>query len=211
MKKSKLTLFLASALLCMGLCVTPITASAEEAVESVETSEIVSVEEVVEETESVEISASEEAVEEDESVIPETDDSKWFEETIQPFLIEYGATILALVTGAFFILKKLASVVSMFTTALEKLGIANSEVKKAQAEMEALRKDNAEWQAKMDEYVNTTIDKLIEGIKEAVGDKVDDIEDVVHKILEVEEIVYESNPTLVGNGTAKKVSEVIRK
>ena len=211
MKKSRLTIILASALLCMGLFVSPVTASADEAVDSVETSEIVSVEEVVEETESVEISAENESVEDVGNVIPETDDSRWFEETIQPILLQYGAQILAMVTAAFIILKKLASVVKLFISALEKLGIANEQVKEANEKMEALEKQNAEWQEQMDAYVKEMITKLIEGIKEAVGDKVDDIDEVVHKILEVEEIVYESNPTLVGNGTAKKVSEVIRK
>lgn len=211
MKKSRITIILASALLCMGLYVTPFVASADEAVDSVETSEIVSVEEVVEETESVENTANDEVVEDDGNVIPETDDSKWFEETIQPILLQYGAQILAMITVAFAVFKKLSSVVKMFISALEKLGIANEQVKEANEKMEALEKQNAEWQEHMDAYVKETITKLIEGIKEAVGDKVDDIDDVVHKILEVEEIVYESNPTLVGNGTAKKVSEVIRK
>lgn len=195
--------------LCSGFG--PVVAFADEAVDSVETSEIVSVEEVVEETESVENTANDEVVEDDGNVIPETDDSKWFEETIQPILLQYGAQILAMFTAAFLILKKLASVVKMFISALEKLGIANEQVKEANEKMEALEKQNAEWQEHMDAYVKETITKLIEGIKEAVGDKVDDIDDVVHKILEVQEIAYESNAKLVGNGTAKKISEVIRK
>ena len=39
--------------------------------------------------------------------------------------------------------------------------------------------------------------------------KVDDIDDVAHKLLDVEKLAYGNNAHLVSNGTAKRIAEVI--
>lgn len=59
---------IASAFVFFGGAFAPVVAFADEAVEGVETSEIVSVEEVVEETESVENTANDEVVEDDKEI-----------------------------------------------------------------------------------------------------------------------------------------------
>ena len=210
-KRSRIAIILAAALLCLGFSFSPIVAAAEEPENGVETSEIIEDEEVVEETESVENTPNDEAVEEDASVALEADNGKSFEENVETFIWQYGAVILGGLTAAFIVLKKLVSVVRLFSSAVQTLMIANKKVEDAQAEMEALRKENAEHQEEMDKHLDDVVNRLIEGLKEALVEKVDDIDAVVHKILDVEEIAYESNPSLVGNGTAKKISEVIRK
>lgn len=70
MKRVKLLLAsgIASAFVFFGGAFAPLVAFADEAVEGVETSEIVSVEEVVEETESVENTANDEVVEDDKEI-----------------------------------------------------------------------------------------------------------------------------------------------
>lgn len=215
MKQSKLTVILASALLCFGFAVSPVTAFAEDVEESVEisveTSEIVSVEEVVEETESVENSAVLEGEAEVDGVIPETEGSKWFEEYIQPYLIEYGAVLLALITGAFLFLKKARKVLDLFIALLEKLKIANNRVEGTADEVKILREENAALRKELKEDMEKFKTELVETLKEVLTDKVEDIDKTVHTILDVQEIAYESNAKLVGNGTAKKISEVIRK
>jgi hypothetical protein len=215
MKKSRLTIILASALLCFGFAVSPVTAFAEDVEESVEisveTSEIIASEEVVEETESVEISANDEVVEEDNGVIPETEGSKWFEEYIQPYLIEYGAVLLAVVTGAVLFLKKAKKVLDLFIALLEKLKIANNRVEGTADEVKILREENAALRKELKEDMDKFKTELVETLKEVLTDKVEDIDKTVHTILEVNEIAYESNAKLVGNGTAKKIAEVIRK
>lgn len=226
MKQSKLTVILASALLCFGFAVSPVTAFAEDVEESVEisveTSEIVSAEEVVEETESVGNSAVLEGETEVDGVIPETEGSEWFEEYIQPYLIEYGAVLAAVITGAVLFLKKAKKVLDLFIALLEKLKIANKrvegtadEVKILREENAALRKElkeeNANHRKELKEDMEKFKTELIDTLKEVLTDKVEDIDETVHKILDVEEIAYESNAKLVGNGTAKKISEVIRK
>jgi hypothetical protein len=196
----KIYLALATALAFIGFSVSPIMAYAEESVNAVESSEIVTSEEVVEEVDSVENTASEEAVEEDSGIIPKTEGSEWFDENILPIIINYGAGILAMATVALLALKKLKNVIQLFKDALVLLGIANNKVESTDEEVRILREE-------MDKFKQS----LVENLKEVLTDKVDDIDEVVHKILDVEEIAYESNPVLVGNGTAKKISEVIHK
>lgn len=215
MKQSKLTVILASALLCFGFAVSPVTAFADEVEESVEisveTSEIVSSEEVVEETESVENSANDEVAEEDNGIIPETEGSEWFEEYIQPYLIQYGAVLLAVLTGAGLLLKKAKKVLELFIALLEKLNIANNRVEGTADEVKILREENAALRKELKEDMEKFKTELVETLKEVLTDKVEDIDKTVHTILDVQEIAYESNAKLVGNGTAKKISEVIRK
>jgi hypothetical protein len=215
MKQSKLTVIFASALLCFGFAVSPITAFAEDVEESVEisveTSEIIASEEVVEETESVENSANDEVVEEDNGIIPETEGSEWFDKYILPFLVEYGGDIVALATMGWFFLKKLKKAKEAFESATGLLGVANKKVEGTDAEVKRLREENDAMRKALQEDMEKFKTELVETLKEVLTDKVEDIDETVHKILDVEEIAYESNAKLVGNGTAKKISEVIRK
>lgn len=215
MKQSKLTVILASALLCFGFAVSPVTAFAEDGEESVETSvetsEIVSAEEVVEETENVENSAVLEGETEVDGVIPETEGSEWFDKYILPFLVEYGGDIVALATMGWFFLKKLKKAKEAFEAATGLLGVANKKVEGTDAEVKRLREENDAMRKALQEDMEKFKTELVETLKEVLTDKVEDIDKTVHTILDVQEIAYESNAKLVGNGTAKKISEVIRK
>ena len=103
------------------------------------------------------------------------------------------------------------SLIDLFIALLEKLKIANNRVEGTADEVKILREENAALRKELKEDMDKFKTELIDTLKEVLTDKVDDIDKTVHTILDVEEIAYESNAKLVGNGTAKKIAEVIRK
>jgi hypothetical protein len=64
-----------------------------------------------------------------------------------------------------------------------------------------------QWETRFEEQMKLVFEEL----RNVMADKVDDANTTVHKLLEVENIVYGDNPVLVSNGTAKKVAEVVNR
>ena len=185
--------------LAVGVGINPVTAYAEDSAVIPEVSaEIETSEEVIEDSESVENSEDIEAKEENENVpngvVEKTDDSKFFEKTIKPFLIEYGAAILAFSTVAFIAFRKIKKVYKTFKEAVNAVKESYEENVKLKQEVKQLKEENEAWKKSVEE-------NLVKGVN--------DTNLTVHKILDVEKIAYEENPTLVSNGTAKKIAEVI--
>ena len=72
---------------------------------------------------------------------------------------------------------------------------------KALAENKALKKE----MRKLGESVAEALNEIREGLET----KVIDVDEIVHKLLEVEKLAYGNNAHLVSNGTAKRIAEVI--
>lgn len=194
MKKFLLKIALcATALLAVGGVVTPLFVSAEEtqgtAIESVLTEELENV------------PSDAETNENQTEIVQETETSKWFDETIKPLLIEYGAMVAAGFSAAAFCLKKIKKAKEMFDS-------ATGVVEKSNA-------DNKEIKRLVEDFKNEVLSGLglvadaLKEIREGVEEKVIDVDEIVHKLLDVEKIAYGNNAHLVSNGTAKRIAEVI--
>ena len=72
-------------------------------------------------------------------------------------------------------------------------------------EIQRLKEAHAEEMQALKETFLTALNE----IRESVAVKVDDIDDVAHKLLDVEKLAYGDNAHLVSNGTAKRIAEVI--
>lgn len=194
MKKFLLKIALcATALLAVGGVATPLFVNAEEtqknAIESV----------VAEELENVPSDA--ETNENQTEIVQETETSKWFDETIKPLLIEYGAMVAAGLSAAAICLKKIKKAKEIFDS-------ATGVVEKSNA-------DNKEIKRLVEDFKNEVLSGLglvadaLKEIREGVEEKVIDVDEIVHKLLDVERLAYGSNAALVSNGTAKRIAEVI--
>jgi hypothetical protein len=194
MIKQKIAIIIASALMCLGFAFSPVIAVAEEnAGIPLESNETVDNKEVVEETESVENLGVLEGV---EGIVPESKGSKWFDKYVVPFLVEYGAVLAGFATGVVLFLKTIRKSKAAFAEATDIVNTSNNDNAELRAEIKKFKKDNEAWKKSIEK-------KVVEGLA--------DTNTTVHKILDVQEIAYKSNTTLVGNGTAKKISEVIHK
>lgn len=115
----------------------PVTASANEGVES-------AVESVVT-GEMDNVSDETETVENDGNLVGETETSEWFDETIKPLLLQYGAEVLAFATVVFLWLKKFSqsnTALGVAVDALTKSNGENIDTSKAVQELkEAFTKD----------------------------------------------------------------------
>lgn len=194
MKKFLLKIALcATMMLALGGITTPLIVSADEPAGMPEIS--------VEITSSENVSADDEATENDTKIVKETETSKWFDETIKPLLIEYGAMVAAVFSAAAFCLKKIKKAKEMFDS-------ATGVVEKSNA-------DNKEIKRLVEDFKNEVLSGLglvadaLKEIREGVEEKVIDVDEVVHKLLDVEKIAYGNNAHLVSNGTAKRIAEVI--
>lgn len=161
------------------------------------------------------IVSSEEEIEQN-APIGEVETDTWFDETIKPFLIKYGADVVAFLTVAFIALKDTQktkqALFGAVNTAVQSYTenkntvMAVQELKEAFAEeMSRLKEEHAEEIKAMQELFV----QAVEAIRESVAVKVDDIDDVAHKLLDVEKLAYGNNAHLVSNGTAKRIAEVI--
>ena len=100
MKKFLLKIALcATMLLALGGVITPLVVSAEE---SVETPEI-----ITEIADTDIVSSEDETAENSPEIVEETETSKWFDETLKPLLLEYGAEVAAIATVVFVCLRDL--------------------------------------------------------------------------------------------------------
>ncbi len=138
-------------------------------------------------------------------ILPKTEDSKWFEEKIEPLLWEYGTEVVALGTICLIVFKKGKKAAKAVSAAASLLTESNNDNKTTQADVKKLQQSNEEWKREME----AQFDKRFEQIKTEIVDTEKDTNHTVHKLLQVEEIAYEGNPTLVSKGAAKKISEVI--
>lgn len=210
MKKLLLKIVLcATAMLALGGFVSPIVVSADEGLETPEIS--------VEITDTDIVSSEEETAQnEGNNAVVETETSKWFDEYIMPLIIQYGANVVSFATVAFIALKDTQRTKSALFGAVGAITQSNTDNKNTtQAvqefkeacleEIKALKENHAEEiKALKEAFV-----EAVQEIKESVAVKVEDIDDIAHKLLDVEKIAYGNTAHLVNNGTAKRIAEVI--
>jgi hypothetical protein len=197
LKKFCILLFLMSVLLLFFVGMTNIRANAE-------TPEISVMESVAEEvidsaegtlnTSVFETETSKETTSEYFGVIPETEASKWFEEYVAPYLMTVLSVLAAFCTCILIFITPIAKVVKKFKTAKDEL-VSNNK------ENVAMRKGNDEWKDKTKAELQNEIGEMRKELHETCAS--------VRKLLAVEKIAYEDNPSMVANGTAHKIAEVI--
>ncbi|MBQ7831090.1 MAG: hypothetical protein IJX30_00545 [Clostridia bacterium] len=139
-------------------------------------------------------------------IVPKTADSEWFEEILEPILIRYGVDVLAFLTAAGICLKGLKKAKKIFET-------ATAIVTASHKDNESLSAKQTDLEARQDEYekaMDEKMDKRFQEMEEKLVSEVDDTNKTVHKLLDVEEIAYTSNPVLVSNGAAKRIAEVVK-
>lgn len=210
MKKLLLKLILcATTLLAVGGLVSPIVVSADEGVETPEIS--------VEITDTDIVSSEEETVEnEGKETVEETESSEWFDKHILPLIVEYGADVIAFATVAFMALKDTQKTKAALSTAVAEVIKSNADNKSTSEavqelkdafskEMEEVKAEHAQEIEAIKEVFLTAITAIREGMEA----KVDDIDETVHKVLDVEKIAYGNNAHLVNSGTARRIAEVI--
>lgn len=201
MKKLLLKIVLcATAILAAAGFIAPITVSAETSENnaiSIETENV-----------SSELETSENSAE----IVEETESAKWFDETLKPLIIKFGAEVAAFAFVVVIALKDLNKTKSMLGGALGALTQSNTDNKDTAKAVEELKaeyaKQKAETQKQMEDMAEMFGNALRE-LKECLGDKVTDIDETAHKLLEVEKLAYGSNATLVNNGTAKRIAEIV--
>lgn len=210
MKKLLMKIILiATAVLAWHGGISPALANAEETQES-----------IVESVESVEmenVSTEQETSENQPNIADETDGSKWFDETIKPMIIEYGASVVAFVTAVLILLKdfnKTKTTLGMALGALTKSNEDNISTSKAvakfkeefQAEYKLQKEENDKRMAEMADMLTKALSEL----QKNLADEVKDIDETAHKLLNMEMIAYGDNAQLVSNGTAKRIAEVVK-
>ena len=184
--------FLCKIILCATAVLTgfglfaPVTASAEEGVES-------AVESVVTD-EMDNVSSEVETDENDGIIVEETETSKWFDENVKPFLMQGAAAVCGVLIAIVIIAKKSKNLLKVLTEAIAALTKALAENKALKKEMRGL---------------GESVTEALKEIREGLEAKVIDVDDVVHKLLEVEKLAYGDNATLVSNGVAKRIAEVV--
>lgn len=183
----------ATMMLALGGVVTPLIVSADEAVETPEIS--------VEVTDSDIVSSEEETAENDTEIMDETETSKWFDETIKPILLEYGAEMMAIASVALLCLKELKKAKVLFDGAVEAVTKSNKDNESTKKAVKNLKEEMAKEMK--------CVTEALKEIREGLEAKVVDVDDVVHKLLDVEKLAYGNNAHLVSNGTAKRIAEVI--
>lgn len=202
----------ATAILATAGFIAPITVNAEE---SITESVVESVSEGVESVETSEaenVPSEEVASENHAEIVEETETSKWFDETLKPLLLQFGAEIAAFLAVAWLWLRKFGKAKDAFGNAVDVLTQSNTENTNTEKAVKELRAENARHEAEMDAKMERMAEMFMNGLKalqETLGDKVADIDVTAHKLLDVEKLAYCNNSTLVSNGTAKRIAEVV--
>lgn len=201
LKRFCILLLLMAVLLLFFVGMTNIGASAEtpeiSVMESV-SEEVVDSEEEMQNSSVFEAETSEEITSEYFGVIPETEESKWFEEHIQPYLMTALSVLAAFLTCIAFVIKPIAKVVSKFKDAKDELVSNNKE----NAEM---RKNNDAWKEEVRKELKAEMDKRFSAMEKETHET----HEGVKKLLKVDQIVFEDNPSMVSKGTSHKVAEVL--
>ena len=148
--------------------------------------------------------------------VEEVESDSWFDETIKPLVIGYGADVVAFLTVAFIALKDTQKTKSALSEAVNTAVQSYTENKNTVMAVQELKEAFAEEMSRLKEEHADEIKAMqelfvqaVEAIRESVAVKVDDIDDVAHKLLDVEKLAYGNNAHLVSNGTAKRIAEVI--
>ena len=185
----------------------PIMAFAEETPKNeVISADIIESEEILEEEENVANTEDTEVKQDNNSnVLPATKSTTRFEEKIEPLLWQYGTDVLALGTICLVVLAKSKKSANSVLAVAGLLTKSNDDNKQTQESVKQMQESNNAWKKEMESEFNKKFDE----IKKELVDTEKDTNNAVHKLLHVEEIAYEENPTLVSNGTAKKIAEVI--
>lgn len=194
MKKFLLKIALcATMMLALGGVTTPLFVSADEGVETPEIS--------VEITDTDVVSSGDETAENDGEIVAETETSKWLDETIKPLLLEYGAEVVAFASVVFICLRDLKKTKTIFDEAVSAITKSNKDNDSTSKAVEKLKK---EMRKEME-----TVTEALREIREGLEAKVTDVDEIVHTLLEVENLAYGNNAHLVSNGTAKRIAEEI--
>lgn len=160
--------------------------------------------------------SEEETSENQANFVEETETSEWFDETMKPALIQYGACVFGFATALFFMLKQMNKTGYTLGIALGALTQSNADnisTSQAVAELKAesqasYERQQAEYERRMQEMSDMFANALKE-LRESLADKVVDIDETAHKLLDVEMLAYGNNAKLVSNGTAKRIAEVV--
>ena len=183
----------ATMVLALGGVITPLVVSAEEGVETPEIG--------TEITDTDIVSSEDETAENGTEIVEETETSKWFDETLKPLLLEYGAEVAAIATVVFVCLRDLKKTKGVFDAAVEAITKSNKDNESTSKAVKKLKEEVAK-------EMKAVTDALKE-IREGLEAKVIDVDNIVHKLLDVEKLAYGNNAHLVSNGTAKRIAEVI--
>lgn len=159
-----------------------------------------------EESKNEEIFEEESTKETIEKVLPKTEGTSWFEKNVEPLLWRAGADVVALGAICVIVLKRSKKAADSVNAVAGLLVQSNDNNKESAKALKSIRKENEEWKKEMEEQINQRFDEM----RKDLVDTGKDTNEVVHKLLCVEEIAYEENPYFVSNGTAKKIAEVIR-
>lgn len=144
------------------------------------------------------VETSEETTSEYFGIIPETEGSKWFEEHIQPYLMDALSALATVFACIALLIKPIKKIIVQFKNAKDELVSNNKE----NAEM---RKNNDTWKAEVKAELKAEMDKRLS----AVEKETHETNVGVKKLLKVKRIVYINNPSMVSTGTSHKVAEVL--
>ncbi len=138
-------------------------------------------------------------------VIPETSASKWFEEKVQPYLMMVLSVLVAFFATVAWAITPISRSAKKVKAAVDDIKQSNADNKTTQNQVTALQSSNDEWKAEVKAELKAELDRRLLGIeKETHETNVG-----VKKLLDVDRIVYEDNPSMVSNGTSHKVAEVL--
>lgn len=217
-KKKYINVFIVAALVAfLTVCVALIFCGNTYSAVAEETSAEASQDSVEEPTQS-ETSAPEETPDagEKEGILPETQASKWFSETLLPLIMQYGAAALGVLSAGFVLLGKIARTVKELKGAKDDLANSNKQNESSRKRIEefenSMREKYEEQERKLQEANaahEREIGDKIRQIEQRVANDVHDTKKAVDKLLAVERSAYLDSPALVSDGTARKIAEVL--
>lgn len=186
---------------CIGLIFSPSTYSANAEEMSVEAPQDSADSVTSDETSKVE--ETPDSVPEN-GLIPETEGSKWFSETLMPLILQYGAALLGVLSAGIVLLRKIIKTVKELKEAKNLLKSSDEHNKTSLENMNAFE---TRMQEQYDEYTKL-IQKKLDEVQAGVVADVRETKKAVNKLLAVERRAYLDSPALVSEGTARKIAEV---
>ncbi len=138
-------------------------------------------------------------------LIPETEGSKWFSETLMPLILQYGAALLGVLSAGIVLLRKIIKTVKELKEAKTLLKSSDEHNKTSLENMNAFE---TRMQEQYDEYVKL-VQKKLDEMQSGVAADVHETKKAVNKLLAVERRAYLDSPALVSEGTARKIAEVL--
>lgn len=138
-------------------------------------------------------------------LIPETEGSKWFSETLMPLILQYGAALLGVLSAGIVLLRKIIKTVKELKEAKTLLKSSDEHNKTSLENMNAFE---TRMQEQYDEYAKL-VQKKLDEMQSGVAADVHETKKAVNKLLAVERRAYLDSPALVSEGTARKIAEVL--